>query len=164
MIKPEDVTIVIPHLGGSKEAEYALDQCWQSLEETAKDIKKVVVINGRKCDLAKHHEIATIMVKDQGQCRAVNVAVANTNTPWIMVTNDDMVYSPDWFFNLVKDPPFDCISPKLIEPRPGAPTFITYFCGGAGGDFDKQKWLEYAANYQAEGEIKKTGFNLPFLI
>lgn len=175
MIEPKDVTIIIPHLGGEKEPEYALDQCWQSLEETAKDIKKIVVINGRKCDVPHHHEISTIMVKDQGQCKAVNAAVANCDTPWIMVTNDDMVYAPGWFEELTV---FDngvkvnggelvwdvkCISPKLVEPRQGAPTFEMHFCGGAGGDFDKQKFLDYAESRESMGVVS-TGFNLPFLI
>jgi hypothetical protein len=163
---------VIPHLGGTPEAEYALEQCWQSLEETAPKVQKVLVINGAKCH-HEHAQNASILIREQGQCKAVNAGVAITNTPWIMVTNDDMIFPPGWLENLdgfwdptlvetvLTKPWYLC--PKLIEPRPGAPTFEVLFCGGAGGDFDKQKFLDFVANeYQSKG-IRR-GANLPFII
>lgn len=167
MIKPEDVTIIIPHLGASPEAEYSLVECLKSLDETVPDIRKILVKNGyNQCE---HYN--DINMNSQGQCRAVNAAVATTNTPWIFVTNDDMIYAPEWWEQLSS--PVDslellCASPKLVEPRKGAPTFEVYFCGGAGGDFDKQKFLDYV---ESKGDFDKfnmplevTGFNLPFLI
>jgi len=168
MIDTSQVSIVIPHLGQTSEQEYALDQCLQSLKETFSG-KILVVANGRK---TCNHEW-NIHIADQGQCKAVNAAAATVNTPWIFVTNDDMVYAPNWFEKLTKPinlqmessvPSYEikCISPKLIEPRAGAPTFEVYFCGGAGGDFDKVKWLEFVSNYKGQG--LRTGFNLPFLI
>lgn len=163
MIKREEVTIVIPHFGASPEAEFALDQCIQSLQETEPEIKRIVVKNGSPC---KH--AGDIKTDPQGQCRAVNEAVKQVQTPLIMVTNDDMIYPPGWFEKLTEfvgdafpKKPF-CISPKLIEPRPGAPTFETFFCGGAGGDFNKQRFLEFARRYW--GESWRPGFNLPFLM
>lgn len=172
MIDPKDVTIIIPHLGGSKEAEYALDQCLQSLRETAPEIKIVLVRNGGMCS---KHLMGDVELVAQGQCKAVNAAVATTNTSWIFVTNDDMVYAPGWWEKLtggalgigLNPDATICISPKLIEPRPGAPTFEVFFAGGAGGDFDKQKWLEFAKEYEQNINISKgigKGFNLPFLI
>lgn len=162
MIDPKDVTIIIPHLGGTKESEYSLDECLKSLNETVSDIDKVVAYNGGGCE----HAIGSrgIILNEQGQCKAVNAAVATTNTPWIMVTNDDMIYPPGWFEKLTFEitPNVHCISPQLVEPRQGAPTFLVEFCGGAGGDFNKQKWLEFASQPR-EGELR-TGFNLPFLI
>ena len=163
MIDYKDVTIVIPHLGGNNESEYSLGECLKSLEETAPRIKILVANNGIGC--VSHVNRADIRIKDQGQCKAVNAAVAMTDTPWVFVTNDDMIYPPGWFEKLTTSPiwkPDNCISPKLIEPHPGAPTFEVFFAGGAGGDFDKQKWLEFANNYQGQG--RRTGFNLPFLI
>lgn len=184
MIKPEDVTIIIPHLGGSPEAEYAFKQCFQSLKETVPDIRIIVVKNGlTKCDHLRH-----IGILDQGQCKAVNAAAATVpstslrtgNTPWIFVTNDDMIYPPGWFekltdwFDGFRTPDGNeimCISPQLVEPRKGAPTFLVEFCGGAGGDFDKQKWLEFVEKHFVKDPKfpdfeypMTTGFNLPFLI
>lgn len=160
MIDQKDVSIIIPHLGGSPEEEYALNHCLDSLAETV-EIKPIVVKNGTEC---RHY--GDIRITAQGQCKAVNAAVASTNTPWIFVTNDDMVYPPGWFEKLV-DPIIGvnrCYSPKLIEPRPGAPTFEVQFFGGAGGDFDKEGWLDYASKHLDTVQFLRTGFNLPFLI
>lgn len=169
MIDPKDVTIIIPHLGGTPESEYALDQCLESLADTVPDINFVLSTNGDKeCKHKKYFNY--IHNTEQGQCKAVNAAVATTNTPWIFVTNDDMIYPPGWWDKLVggelgiglnPDAP-TCISPKLVEPRPGAPTFQVFFAGGAGGDFNKEAFLGYASTWEGGG-IQK-GFNLPFLI
>ena len=168
MIKPSDVTIIIPHLGENKEQEYAFDECYASLRESTPEIPIVVAKNGGACPHPRD-----VRVVSQGQCKAVNAAVAITNTPWIMVTNDDMIYPPGWFEKLVTSTISDmaaagiykdlvCISPQLVEPRSGAPTFIEYFCGGAGGDFDKQKFFDFVSKYTSNGLRK--GFNLPFLM
>lgn len=175
MIDPKDITIIIPHLGATPEAEYALDQCLQSLRETVPGMKTIISINGSmKCG-AKHdlkgYEVL-IGLEEQGQCRAVNAAVATINTKWIFVTNDDMIYAPGWFEKLANTYwDIGCVSPMLIEPRPGAPTFEVFFAGGAGGDFDKEKWLEFAKTHMfgssdadVYGRSMRTGFNLPFLI
>jgi GT2 family glycosyltransferase len=124
--------------------------------------------------IAKNGEIACVnnhrydvWVREQGQESAVNAAVATTNTPWIFITNDDMQFPPGWW-EVLSNTYFDigCVSPKLIEPRPGAPTFEQYFCGGAGGDFNKEKWLKFADEYMKADLPRsyRTGFNLPFLI
>ncbi len=202
MIKQEDVTIIVPHLGGSKESEYALNQCLLSLKETVPTINIVLAINGKF--LCQGHDglddlSNVIMITRQGQCGAVNAAVAMTNTPWIFVTNDDMVYAPGWFEKLIEPikrrflvdgdeidvdslmakqggliqvnevqavkelPEILCISPMLVEPRSGAPTFRVQFFGGAGGDFNKQGWIDFAADWAVPEDLR-TGFNLPFLI
>lgn len=165
MIKRSDVTIVIPHLGATKEQCYSLTQCLASLKEYSPDIQILVVKNGNiPCTCRRD-----IRMIQQGQCKAVNAAVAITYNPWIMVSNDDMVYSPDWFEYLTRhleqETNLLCVSPKLVEPRKGAPTFLEYFCGGAGGDFDKEKFLRYVEEWhQGDNDIVSNGFNLPFLI
>lgn len=177
MIDPSQVNIIIPHLGGTKETEYSIEQCIASLRETS-DIRIIVVTNGNKC-MSRHEADEWIQMDRQGQAGAVNAAVATTDTPWIFVTNDDMIYAPGWWEKLTenmiyipnqvqvgRDVGIKCISPMLIEPRPGAPTFEVAFCGGAGGDFDKQKWLQYVLDHNdtPHPKVIRTGFNLPFLI
>ena len=159
MIKQSDVVVIVPHLGADKQQEYAFDECYASLKESVPDMRILVAKNGPACP-----HIRSVRVLIQGQCKAVNAAVAITNEPWIMVTNDDMIYPPGWFEKLTSNLPKDvwCVSPQLVEPRPGAPSFIVYFCGGAGGDFDKQKFFDFVKNHQGEG--LRTGFNLPFLV
>ena len=168
MIEASQVNIIIPHLGATKEQEYAFDQCITSLKETVPDIKILVVKNGNTPCF--HHR--DIRIIEQGQCKAVNAAAATISTPWLLVTNDDMVYAPGWFEELALfTDRYSCISPQLVEPRKGAPTFIEYFCGGASGDFDKQKFLDFAKNRNRTDQfnndkllVDRTGFNLPFLI
>jgi GT2 family glycosyltransferase len=165
MLKPKDVTIIIPHLGGSPEAEYALTECLLSLRETFSG-KIILAKNGNKSSIDCRH-FGDIEIINQGQCKAVNAAAAIVNTPFILITNDDMIYPPGWFEKLTEniDPKAStCLSPKLVEPRPGAPTFISHFCGGAGGDFDKQKFLDFVESYPQTDLILSTGFNLPLLI
>lgn len=182
MIQQKDVTIIVPTLSKTAEQAYSLNESLTSLIETC-ECNIVVIANGVDdenlpiADYAfdeKPNKVKVIILEDQGQCKAVNAAVATTNTPWIMVTNDDMIYPPGWFNRLtvrgwgtcVQDYDDDilCISPKLVEPRPGAPTFKEWFCGGAGGDFDKQKFLKYVEDYELQNNGLATGFNLPFLI
>lgn len=195
MIDPKDVTIIIPHLGATSEQCYALDQCLESLRETFSG--EIFVVNNGN-NLCGHDDIVDCVLRQQGQNRAVNIAVAANNTPWIFITNDDMVYAPGWFERLVEPikpmymvsgdhaskieyKPGEiivtddvnsvmglsdilCISPRLVEPRPGAPTFEVFFAGGAGGDFNKENWLGYAEEHTERDYMLQTGFNFPLLI
>lgn len=173
-----DLSIVVPtrNTGDdpeqTKKIDYARNHCLDSLIETTPDtIPIVVASNGGdsahiiQCNGGHKPRIKRINLYEQGQCKAVNAAVATTNTEWIMVTNDDMIYPHNWFENIKdineKSPLF--YSAKLVEPNPGAPTFIHYFCGGAGGDFDKSKFAEFARLNEVT-EVVRYGFNLPFLM
>lgn len=161
MIDPKDVTIIIPHLGADEQQERAFDQCADSLIETAPDIRYMVAINSRTRTNCKH--LADVEVHDQGQCKAVNAAAATVNTPYIFITNDDMVYAKGWWEKLTtgfEDSHVLC--PNLVEPRTGAPPFLVEFCGGAGGDFSEEKWQTFASNHHEDGS--EVGFNMPLLI
>lgn len=169
-----NLSIIIPTLNstGDKEQDnkidYSLTQCLNSLNETVPDIPIVVASNGigRKHIPTQWNNVTRIDIEEQGQCRAVNAAVATTNTEWIMVSNDDMVYPPGWLQRVkdnLKHNELDIISAKLVEPNDGAPTFIKYFCGGAGGDFDRNKFFEYAS-LSTNSWYVDNGFNLPFII
>lgn len=174
MIEAKDCTIIIPHLAKeTKETKFALHQCLTSLRETVPDIKIIVANNGFPAGgyLYDIPEGEMIWMTEQGQCKAVNAAAATIDTPWLLVTNDDMIYPPGWWEKLTDfhGQEVQCISPKLVEPRPGAPTFLVEFCGGAGGDFDKGKFLAFVDQYNRNREggnrvIIGRGFNLPFLI
>lgn len=164
MINQSDVTIIIPHLGHTKKQQYAREQCLKSLDETVPEMKKIVVTNGGIPQTFLCEFVGDIHIKEQGQCKAVNAAVASSSTPWVLVINDDMIFAPGWFEKLVDGIPSIslCISPKLIEPQAGAPTFEVFFAGGAGGDFNKQRWLDFEKSYIGSGY--RTGFNMPILI
>lgn len=168
MIEQKDVTIIIPHFTSMTEKqESVFSLCIQSLKDTVSDMDIVVVNNGPHNDQCQH--LHDMVINRQGQCRAVNAAIAIVNTPWVLVTNDDMVFPQGWFDKLMEGMQEGrlCMSPKLVEPRPGAPTFIVHSCGETGKDFDKQKFLEFVKNYNGVSDLGvfcHTGFNLPFLI
>lgn len=169
MINQSDCTIIIPHLGATEKQHYAFNECWKSLRETVPEMKIVVAKNGLESmgepiPIDFYDHASKIALSEQGQCRATNGAISTTNTPWVFVTNDDMIYAPRWWERLVNNIEEEmCVSPQLVEPNQGAPTFQVQKFGGAGGDFNKQKWLEFAEFYPTVGEMR-TGFNLPFLI
>lgn len=161
MVKESDVTIIIPHLGSTKEQEYSLDKCLASLKRTVPECNIIVSKNGPDC--AHKGDVRTY--GDQGQCKAVNSAADQSHTPWLFITNDDMIYAPGWFAKLAGEANLNrlCLSPNLVEPRRGAPPFLEFFAGGAGGDFDEAKWLDYASYPETDYKVEE-GFNLPFLI
>lgn len=175
MINKSDVTIVIPHYDGEL-PNRGLSICLESLRESGFPSENIVVaFNGEVCDpdCLFGTGVRWIWVEEQGQCKAVNAAIATVNTPWVMVSNNDMVYPEDWFERLTRGTIEDlaaggvskdivCLSPVLIEPQDGAPTFIKHFCGGLGGDWDSKKFFDYAKEHKGEGI--RSGFNLPFLI
>lgn len=169
-----DLTIIIPTLNTTSyknnqnedmKIHYSLRHCLVSLQETTKEIPLVVVSNNgdaKPLPLEVNSRIKRINLWGQGQCKAVNAAVATTNTEWIMITNDDMVYPPGWLEKLWEGYSSDCFCPMLIEPQDGAPTFKKVFFGGAGGDFNKNGFLEYAKTHEGSGW--RTGFNMPLVI
>lgn len=158
----------------------AIKECLGSLYESGFPKENIIVcINGGGIpgpDIAPLLEDIRVVVllDDQGQCKAVNAAVAMTNTPWVMISNDDMVYPPDWFERLVTPMTENmlCVSPQLVEPRDGAPTFIKHFCGGVGGDWDKDCFLKFVEDKFSFYDVAdimplglcRTGFNFPVLI
>lgn len=167
MIDQKNCTIIIPHFGADVQQEYALNECLKSLRETTTS-PIILAINGEKCGLRDKHKelldgLSIVELTEQGQCRAVNAVAASVGTPYIFITNDDMIYSPGWWENLTNNhEDANVICSNLVEPKPGAPPFLVYFAGGAGGDFDKQKWLNFAKMHREDSE--EVGFNFPVLI
>ncbi len=102
--------------------------------------------------------------KDRGQCLAVNIGaqVANRTSNYLMVTNDDMYYAPNWNKHLEFDYPV--FSPNLIEPVEigSAPPFLKFDGGQELSTFKEEAVDKFIANHEFEGET--TGFNLPFFI
>lgn len=168
-MKHEDITIVIPSLHPDYHhlTKNALTICLESLRESfSGEIK--IAYNGEGSGFP------------QGQCNATNRVVKEVTTPWVLISNNDQVYSPGWFekfTGVVENNGFLCASPNLVEPRKGAPPFIEKFCGGAGvvgspPDFNKQCFLDFEQEHKVHinnsslptTEHIEDGFNLPFLI
>lgn len=158
LIDASQVTIIIPHLGQEKNQEDSLATCVTSLQRTIPDVRRIIVKNGGQ----KEGSHFPIVLEEQGQSKAVNAAIATVRTPWLFVTNDDMIFANGWWERLTGNITDQlCISPVLVEPIDGAPSFIKQLFGRC-ETFDQAKWEEYASHY--EGGTWETGFNLPFLI
>jgi glycosyltransferase involved in cell wall biosynthesis len=170
-----DLTIIVPTYNNAKDSEtrkkisYSLNECLTSLQETVPDVPVIIASNNgdpNPLPISMNGKWKRIHLWEQGQCKAVNAAAAIANTEWIMITNDDMVYPPGWWerFSELELETKSCISPTLVEPIDGAPTFIKHFCGGAGGDFDKQKFLDFVVAIEGPASIWSPGFNFPLII
>lgn len=160
-MEAREVTIIIPSLCPENHelSGKALQYCLSSLNSTFEG-KVEVAFNGEGSGYP------------QGQCAAVNRVAKEVDTPWLMVSNNDMVFPPYWFEKITETMDnFGLLvaSPNLVEPSKGAPPFIEKFCGGLGGDFDKYCFLNFANSYKEHENrpvenLIENGFNLPFLI
>lgn len=172
-----EITIIMPSLSRLPEPhehermKRAENECLISLFETTDDIPIIVASNGGDLEPlpiitdGSLQSLRRVHLWEQGQCRAVNAAVATTDTEYIMVTNNDMVYPPGWFEEATKYLDiYPFISATLVEPNTGAPTFIKKPFGGAGGDFRKSDFLQFVQEYEKLPLPIVTGFNLPFII
>lgn len=170
------VSVIIPSLY-EVDGEY-LKLCVESLRATT-DWDIIVVTNGSKVkpSLAHINGITKhLHTSDQGQCIAANIGAQNANGEYLMISNADMYYAPNWnknlrFTNLV-------FSPNLIEPsdNPGsAPPFLKRDWGLTLESFNRQRadegvrsWLAahriHRITPEEGGHKEEPGFNLPFFI
>ena len=175
MILESEVTIIIPTLATSF-TKTALEFCLESLNGFQGQV--IVAVNGGQLipdDHIYYPITKWFRTEKQGQCHAVNEAAELVTTPWMIVMNDDMVVAPNSIERLlwaVDNFGLLVASPNLVEPKKGAPPFIEQFCGGIGTegtkpDFNKEKWLNFAANYKEHPNPRlslENGLNLPFMI
>lgn len=160
------LTVIIP-TRASEETKPYVEACVASIRQTAPWVEIVVAKNGNHClDLDVNAEV--VYFRKQGQCNAVNEAVKGVGSKYIMVSNDDMIYSPGWANNLmdaVKE--HLCVSPTLVEPKGGAEPFYNYDCGRSVDEFNMDKWLDFVGEMfigENEEDGIEDGFNLPFLV
>jgi len=165
-----EVSIIIPSLIPDKHelTKRALSICLESLKESTTS-KVIVAYNGEGTEYP------------QGQCGAVNRAVKETDTKWVIITNNDQVWTSQAMSQLlyaVDNFGLLVASPNLVEPQKGAPPFIEKYCGGLGTvgtdiNFDKKCFLEFAENHGIDRTGAKSmqgrmgiedGANLPFIV
>ena len=161
------VSVIIPSLASEETYPY-LKLCVESLRETV-DWDIIVVTNGgHKPDLSDIHGITIHQhTRQQGQCNAVNrgVEVVAPNTDYVMVSNDDMYYAPDWNKNLSFNEL--CFSPNLVEPdnnNGSAHPFLKVAGGYTLDEFNKDtvdSFIKQSVNLSHEVQ---PGFNLPFFV
>ena len=200
-MKPEDVTIVIPSLvpGKHELSHKALNLCLSSIYESFPKgiVRPDVILAFNGLGKVDPNELASatkptigmvrgdfplswprwISEEEQGQCLSTNEAVKLVDTPWVFISNNDMIFPPGWFekfTDVVDNFGLLVASPNLVEPKKGAPPFIEKFCGGVGTigvdpDFKKECFLEFVEGYKEHENrpmenVIEDGFNLPLII
>jgi hypothetical protein len=100
----------------------------------------------------------------QGQCWSTNETAYLGTSEWIMVTNDDMYYAPNWDDNIDFTKSL-CWSPNLVEPleQGSAPPFRK-LDGGFNLESFRQLDVDDFVAKTKESPAWETGFNLPFFI
>jgi len=155
------LTVLIPTLASKKTKPY-VEACVASLREFTSKISILVLVNGKNA-LDLNVDARVIKIPQQGQCHAVNEGLEMTNTKYVMVSNDDMIYSPDWLPFLLKAvEEHKCVSPNLVEPLSGAEPFKIHNCGETVDKFRRDAWLQFVSQNHGDEGIED-GFNLPFL-
>jgi glycosyltransferase involved in cell wall biosynthesis len=165
------VTVIIPTI---QKNEPYLRKTVESLRaaEASKNWDIIVVSNGGPYyPLVDLKATRRLHITPQGQCIAVNYGaqLVSPDTKYIMVSNDDMYYAPDWGQNLRFD--HLCFSPNLVEPTNNAGSaepFLKLDAGFTLDEFNQQGVDEFVSSiisHSGHEEVSETtGFNLPFFI
>ena len=117
-----EVTIVIPNYKGK---EY-LFSCVKSLYEKDQTEKKILIIDNASNDgsieevVKEYPEVECVMLdKNYGFCRAVNIGIEKTDTPYVILLNNDTVIKDNYVKYLLdsikKDPNIFSVEPKMIQ-------------------------------------------------
>jgi hypothetical protein len=168
----QKITILIPTLANKKSLPY-LKKCIQSIRDgqsIAHDIK--VMINGGVMSDPKELPAAFYITLGQGQCQAVNKLAKMVETEWMLVTDDDSIFPPNWerLFEDETASKSDVICMNSMESGKvgSAPPFVVNDCGQDIEHFDYEKFKIDAVNIGSEeggkpGHLEK-GFSYPFAI
>jgi len=118
------VTIIIPNFNG----RFLLEDCLPSIfVQTYKDFEICVVDNGSHDDscsyLASHFPQIRIIrfKKNLGFAKAVNEAIRKTNSPYVVLLNNDTVVEKNWLLNLVS------AADSHVEVASVAPKMLSFF-------------------------------------
>lgn len=117
-----EVTIVIPNYKGK---EYLLS-CVKSLYEKDQTEKKILIIDNASNDgsieevVKEYPKVECVMLdKNYGFCRAVNIGIEKTDTPYVILLNNDTVIKDNYVKYLLdsikKDPNIFSVEPKMIQ-------------------------------------------------
>ena len=165
------VTVIIPSLASEVTKPY-LKLTVESLRATT-DWPIIVVTNGtkHKPDLKDIKGITThLHTPTQGQGIATNYGAQLASTDYLLISNDDMYYAPDWNKNLRFESL--CFSPNLVEPinnAGSAPPFEKLDAGFNLEEFNQYRVDGFVidmllANRRMKEPIQENGFNFPVFI
>ena len=117
-----EVTIIIPNYKGKEH----LFPCVKSLYEQDRTEKKILIIDNASEDGSieqvkeLYPEIECVMLdKNYGFCRAVNIGIEKSDTPYVILLNNDTVIRKNYVRYLLEtikaEPNTFSIEPKMIQ-------------------------------------------------
>lgn len=158
------ITIIVPSLQDEKSWKYN-KFCIDSIKRTSKIEHDIILAtnNGEEIVLPEgFNGIKRIHNVSQGQCGAVNRAVDFVETEWMMIIDNDMVFSQNWESILDKLDDKEFLCGNLVEPGTRGSSFITYNCGETPEVFDVDKFEKFVIEKKRD-EITQ-GFGFPLFI
>jgi len=165
----QKLTILIPTLASKASLPY-LEKCIQSIRDSQTvDHDILVMVNGG--NMIKLNVPARIYYTDvQGQCNAVNQLAKMVETEWMMVTDDDSMFPPNWerLFENEKESDVLCMNSMESGKVGSAPPFVVNNCGYDIASFDYEKFKTDAVRIGSDEGTKsghlESGFSFPFAI
>jgi len=135
------LSIIIPTL---RENENYLKLTIESIRKYAKEDNEIIVAtnNGPAWDVPIEG-IKVVHREEQGQCGAVNLGVKNATNEYIYISDDDVVFAPNWEELTEKAKEVEFLSGNFMENATkggAAAPFVVNNCGTDTNNFDWAKW------------------------
>lgn len=156
------ISIIIPTL---KDNLPYLKMTIESIKKYAKEDHEIIVVtnNGPAWDVPIEG-IKVIHNEAQGQGGAVNLGVKNATNEYIYISDDDVVFPPNWEELTEKVKEVEFLSGNFMESgKKGgvAAPFITNDCGDTPDTFDYEKWEK--DSIEMKEDKFENGFGFPLL-
>lgn len=158
------VTICIPTLANRKSMPYLIN-CVKTIRENSKEAHDIkVMVNGEHFPTFVDFPAQIFYRRQQGQCGAVNALAKEVQTEWMMVTDDDSMFPPNWerIFEHTDNHEVLCMNSMESGKIGAAPPFVVNDCGKTIETFDEAKF-DVDSALLGEDKLEK-GFSFPFLM
>ena len=166
------ITVIIPTLANEKSLPY-LTKCVETIRKNSEEHHDILImVNGENFPTLSKLPARTFFTRTQGQCNAVNELAKMVETEWMMVSDDDSMFPPQWerlFENIDKSDVL-CMNSMESGKIGAAPPFVVNNCGLTAADFDQEKFEKDSLDLGMSdikvkaGEGLEPGFSFPFLV
>ena len=152
------MTIIIPTM---KDNLVYLKACVESIKKYSTQEHEIIVISNPEYYDIPIEGIKRLHTDRQGQCGAVNLGVKEATQEYILISDDDVIFPPNWEDMIEKAKEVEFMSGVFVEngSKGGvAAPFITKDYGNTPEDFNWEEWGK------VQGEDKwENGFGFPLI-
>lgn len=160
------ISIIIPTL--KENVDYLKMTVASVLKYSKENHEIIVVINNIKPENVPQEikdikGIKLIDIEQQGQGIAVNIGVKNATNEYVLISDDDVVFSPNWEELTEKVKEVGFLSGNFMENESkggAAAPFVRNNCGITPLDFDWMKWEKDSLEMREEKMERGFGFPL----